>query len=328
MSRWLILALLVVAVASCVDVTGSPAFAQGNPIVPPAPQPAPVTVHNEITVEAPPPDPQAIADASVQSSQAILTTVVAPPPLAWANDLLGLPDIWRTTPPELSYNHPAVRDLAGVLLGAALSLLALAIFATGAGYALGQEASFGRIAFAVVASIGNLAWWQIGVTLNNAMTSAIGAQALPSLIRPHLVTTLDPGTAVGTVVLVLVYAVVALLLLFSLLFRLGLIDVLIAVGSLALLCYATPQTEHLANHYTRLSVAVLFGQVLIVLGLRVASVLGDLGTTGALGTLLSIVVLWLVRSLPGMLISGAASGSRQGGILGLAVARLLLRRLR
>lgn len=302
-------------------------FAQGagNPIVSPPPIESHTTITNNLVV--PPPDPEAIAQASIQSSEAILTMVVAPPPLQWANDLLSLPNVWTTTPDALTWNNGPVRDLAGVLLGVAMALIALAIFANGAGHALGQDVSFGRLIFAVVLSVGNLAWWQIGIQLNNAIAASLNAPDLPTMLRPHLQPSIDPGTAAGTVILVLVYAIVALLLLFNLLFRLGLIDILIAVGSLALLCYATPQTEHLASHYTRLSVGLLFSQVLIVLGLRVASVLGTLGNGGVLGSLLGIVVLILVRTLPQTMIAGAGHGGRQGNGMGTAVLLMLRRRV-
>lgn len=304
-------------------------FAQigpGSPIVTPPNNTTTNVIENKITVLAPAPDPEAIAEASTQSSQAILNTIVVPPPVEWTNDLLGLPDIWRTTPPELTYANSAIRERAELIRNVALVLLALALFAAGAGYALAQDVSFGRVAFAIVLTLGNLTFWEIGINLNNAITASLAAPDLPSMIRPHLETaSLDPAAAVSGLVLLLVYVVTALLLLFSLAFRLGVVDVLIAVGSLASLCWVLPQTEYLAAHYTRLSVAVLFGQVLIVLGLGVASVLGSLGSGGSLATLLSIVVLWLVRTLPGMLLAGSAA-QRQGNALGNFASRLITRR--
>ena len=307
---------------------------EGNPIIttPPAPGGAQnVTVHNEITVTAPPPDPQIIADASVQSSESILMTVVAPPPVQFANDLLGLPDVWRTTPDDMTWNNPNIRSLAELLRNVALGLVALAIFAAGAQHALGQGMNYGRLVFGVVLSFGNLVWWEIGIRLNNAINTSIGAPDLPSLIKPHLEMPpqsigLMPSGELTTLVLLIVYAIVALLLIFSLLFRLGLIDILIAVGSLALLCYATEQSEFLAQHYTRLSVGLLFGQVLVVLGLRVASVLATLGGSGIIGTLLSIVVLLLIRDLPKTLIAGGGAGQERGH--GMAAAAIMLIRRR
>lgn len=324
----MILALLLTA-SACALTLPAHAFAQGvgNPIVPP-PVPAPnITVENRIVVEAPAPDPELIANASVQSSEAILTTIVLPPLVQWTNDLLSLPDIWRSTPASLTYENAAIRSLAETVRNAALALVALAIFAVGAGHALRQDVSFGRLLFAVFLAVGNLTFWEIGIRLNNAICESLGAPSLPELIRPHLQTGLDPTSGVGTVLITILYAAIALLLVFSLLFRLGLVDILIAGGSLALLCYATPQSEGLARHYSSVAVGTLFGQVLIVLGLRVASVLTGLGGGGTLGALLGIAVLLLVRELPRMLIAGGGAGQRQGHGFSYALVLMLRRRI-
>jgi hypothetical protein len=299
----------------------------GSPIVPSPP----IETHTTTTVNlvAPAPDPAEIADAATTSGQAILNTMIAPSPIAWANDVLGLPDVWRTTPANLTYNNPAIRSLAELVRTVALSLIALAILARGLSIMLGREdaSGLGRLAFAVILVLGNMVWWQWGVDLNNAICSAISAPELPSLIRPHLLDHIDPVAVAGDVILLIVYAITVLLLLFSLLFRLGLVDILIACSALALVCYATEQTEYIAAHYTRIAVAVLFGQVLVVLCLRVASVLSTLGSGGTLGTLLGIVVLLLARSAPQALLAGSANGSRQGAGWGAMAGRMILRRL-
>ncbi len=306
----------------------------GNAIVtPPSPGGSQnVTVHNEITLTAPPPDPAAIADASVQSSESILMTVVAPPLVQPANELLGLPDVWRTTPDDMTWNNAQIRSMADLIKTAALALVALFIFGAAMQHALNQGMNYGRLIFGVVLAIGNLVWWEIGIRLNNAINTSIGAPDLPSLIKPHLNLVAQPEVGLltqgelTTLVLLIVYAIVALLLIFSLLFRLGLIDILIAAGSLALLCYASEKSEFLAQHYTRLSVGILFGQILIVLGLRVASVLATLGGSSLMGTLLSIVVLLLIRDLPKTLIANGGAGQERGH--GMAAAAVLLIRRR
>jgi hypothetical protein len=293
----------------------------GNPIV----TPPEVRVTNTTVVNVPPFDPQAVSDASVIADHAFIVNVAQPIPVEWTNALCSLPDVWRTTPANLTYEQPAVRDLAVKIGAAALGLLGLAILAQGLGHALIGTGSLGRVAMAVVMSIGNLAWWQIGIGLNNALAASIGAPDLcASLIKPHIeIQTPDPGAALGAPVLVIVYAVVSLLLLVSLLFRLGLLDVLIAAGSLALMCYASDQTEHIAHWYQRLALGTLFGQVLLVIGLQVAQALSGLGS-GIAGTLLGIVVLLICRSLLSALAS--AHQQRQGAGMGLWLA-LLARRL-
>jgi hypothetical protein len=292
----------------------------------PAPQPAPVHVTVTENLVAPPPDPEQISEASVTSSQAVLNTVIAPAPVGWANELLSLPNIWTTTPPDLTYGNPAVSGLASLIRGVAMALIGLALVARGIGIALNREGweGLGRLLFAAVMASTSIVMWQIGIDLNNAMASSIAGPALPTLIKPHLVTEIDPTAAAGTTILAIVYSIVAIMLLFSLIFRLGLIDILIACGSLGLICWSTEQTAYIANHYVRISVAVLFSQVLIVICLRCASVLSTLGSGGVLGTLLSIVILWLARSAPQAILAG--SGSAGGHNLGMVVFAALRRR--
>lgn len=291
----------------------------------PAPQPAPVNVHVDLV--APPPDDTQIADASVTSSQAVLNTVIAPAPIGWANDLLGIENIWTTTPDNLTWNNPAIRSLALGISGIAAALVGLAILLKAGGIALGQEdwESLFRVLYALALSVLNLIFWEIGIRANNLMTAAIAGPSLPSMIKPHLVTTVDPAALPGTVILLIVYAIVSIMLLLSLLFRLGLIDILIVAGSVLLFMDAMSETSHMAAHYRRLSIAVIFGQVLVVICLKCASVLGSLGNGGALGTLLSIAILWLAMKAPQAILagSGAAGGGNIGGMLFAAIRRRL-----
>jgi hypothetical protein len=302
------------------------AFQVANPFTPPPPAQVvnETRVVNEVHVMAPPPDPEVIAESTVTSSRAMLTMVIAPPPVQWANELLNLPDIWRRTPPDLTYNHPAIKERSGLMYGAALGLIALAVLVAGISRALGSEHFEWRIVYATVLALGSLVWWQVGIDLNNAICNLINAPDLPSLIRPNL-TIPDPTDEAGAVILTLVYAIIALMLLASLLFRLGMLMILIAIGPLALFCFATPQSEGLAHKYVSLSVGLLFSQVLIVLGLSLAQVLNSLGT-GLAGTLLSMIVLLLLPKVPGLLSSGMQSGGR--GMVSTIASMAIFRRLR
>jgi hypothetical protein len=305
-------------------LTAGAVAAQGLP----GPVPAPVTVRNEVTVQAPPPDPAVVRESAVESGQAIVISVITPPPVQWDNQLLDLPDVWRTTPPDLTYNNPNIRQLAELIRGVSFGLIALAIFAMGASHALGGglPMQWGRLLFAAVLSVGNLIWWEIGIDLNNAITASIHAPEVATVIRPHLEMPADPAQAFGDAVLVLVYAVVALLTLFTLLTRLGLIEVLIAGGSLMLLLYAIEESSHWATGYVRVSVGVTYSQVLIVIGLVTAQVLGTIGT-GLAASLVGIAVLLLVRGLPSTLAGMGRSGGSDGGLFGRLVQLVVLRRL-
>lgn len=306
-------------------------FAQagpGNAILTP---PQDVHITNTTVVQVPPMDPKAVTEASAIANQSLIVNTIQPVPVLWANTLCQLPNIWTTTPPSVTYDFPDVRQLADLIGLAALAMSGLALLGVALAAMFGADVHerLGRVAFAAVMSVGNRIWWEWGIGLNNAITGAISADLDPcgSLIRPHLsLATPDPGTAVAEPVLVIVYAVVSLLLLFSLAFRLGTIDVLIAAGGLAAFCWATPQTEFIAQWYQRLSVGTLFGQVLLVIGLRTAHALSSIGA-GLGATLLSIVVLLICRSLLSTLSSQRSerSGSTLGYAMALAARRLILK---
>lgn len=292
----------------------------------PAPQPAPVTVRNEITVSAPPPDPEAIAEASVQSGQAIVVQLVAPTLVRWANDAINMADIFRTTPPEWTYQNSVIRGLATQVAVAAGALLALFVVIAAFGHMLGQGMGYGRVLYGAVASIFNLLWWELGITLNNVICAAIAAPSMTDIVRPNLnlpALTANPIEAFGPSVIVIVYAIVALMLVLSLVFRLAMIDVLIVLGSLALLTKATEQTDTWSTRYQTLAAGTLFSQILIVVCLRLAPVLGGIGT-GFVGSVLGIAVLLLARRMPSILATGHAQ--RAGGGIGVGTM-LLARRL-
>jgi hypothetical protein len=294
--------------------------APGSAIVTP-PQPGNVTVQNNVTVEAPKPDPQAIADAATQSAAAIVVQMVAPTLAGWA-DLDKIPDFIRTTPPDLTYQHAGVVTMTRVALAAAGSLLALAVVGFAFALMLGQRPGAGRLAFAAALSLTDLVWWDLGIRLNNAITAAIDAPTVWSIVKPHLALpelTADPIKAFGPAVLVIVYAIVVLLLVLAQGARLALIEVMIVVGPLALLCGTLDATRHFYSRYMVLAAGTLFSQVLVVVCLKLAPILAGVGP-GVIGALLGIMVLLLARKMPSMLASGQHSNG--GGIMRL----LLLRR--
>lgn len=299
--------------------------APGNPIV------SPIETHTTTTVQvqAPPPDPKAIADASTQSFQAIVVNVVAPTVTGWANDLLDIPDIIRHTPADLTYGNGAVQQMVGTTGGVATALVVLFVFGFGIATALGQRPSAGRLILAALLSLTNIAWWHMGVDLLNGINDAIAAPSTAELVKPHMTLpdiAADPVKAFGPSLLLIAYAVVTLLLFISAAFRLGLIDVLIVIGPLALLCGALEEASGAMAFYSRyltLSVGTLFSQVLIVVCLKLVPILGVIGS-GVAGAILGLAVLLLARRMPALLTSGAGSGSSGAARAG---AFLLLRRI-
>src|SRR5437016_13126315 len=175
-------------------------FAQGLPgssiITPPQPPPIQTTVKNEVVVQVPKMDTAEVRDAAIMADQAFIVNVVQPIPAQCANELCALPDFWRTTPPDWTYNQSELRGLAVKVAVAANALLALALIAQGLGHALGgRHLGMGRILAAMALSIGNLTWWEWGIGLNNALATTIAAPDLcGSLIKPHLeLQTPEPG---------------------------------------------------------------------------------------------------------------------------------------
>jgi hypothetical protein len=311
-----------------VAAIGLTIFAQ---IAPPAPAPAPaanVTVRNEIVVEPPPLDPEATAQMAGWSFQGIVVTVVAPTLVGWANSLLDIPDFYRQTPPDLTYGNDGVRAMVSVTRGVAFALVALMLLAWGIAKAMGQDPPPGRPIFAVVLVIGHLTWWQLGIDLNNRINNAFNAPDIASLARPQLrlpELTNDPAQAFGPAVLVIVYAIVLILLIAAMAFRLGLLDILLVVGPLAFLCKGLEQTDSFFDAYVKQSAGTLFGQVMVVIALKLAPVLGLVGG-GLVGTFLGIVVLLLARRMPGWLSNRAQQSSGVGRIAtSLVLRRALLR---
>lgn len=291
----------------------------------------PSVVHTDVnvTVQAPEPDPEVIAQSSTQSFQAIVVQLVAPSLVGWVNDLLNMPDFLRQTPPDLTYNHEAIQRMLGLTTAAAVALLALAVFGAGAIVSLRQEFPIGRLIGALFFSAGTLAWWHIGIDINNAINTAISAPAITDIIRPHLTlptVTSDPLAAFGPALLVIVYAFVALMLLVTAIFRIATIDILIVIGPLALFCMALPQSERFSTAYISLAVGTLFSQIMIVICLALAPVLTVIGSSVAT-TFISIAILMLARQAPTMLTNATTRtpGATLAKISVLMIARRLLR---
>lgn len=304
--KWL--AWPVGVVAALVVVT---AYAQGNPIVTAPPSSSSTSTHIDVTVQAPPEDPKAIAEAATQSSDAVIVNVLAPIPVGFVKGAIGsFPNVWTQTPPNLTYANGDLSRLAGVVRDGSLALSGLAVFALGMKLAFTRTAPTGRLLFGVVMCLGNLVWWKVGIDLNNAINQQISAPTLASLLNPGMTLpkvadgTIPTPDIVASAVLAAVFAVVGFLTMFSLLARLALIDILIVVGPLALICFASEESASWGTMYARTAVGLTFSQVLITVAFLVAKVLGVLGTSGVLGAIVGIAVLLTIRGLPSLMASG------------------------
>ena len=302
-------------------------FLQGFP--PPVPQPMPppeVTVRNEITLEVPPPDPQATAQMASDAFVGIIVVNITPFMADLADEALNVPDFVRRTPLEWTVEQPAVRQLAELVRNASVGLFGLAVL----GWAIttllqGYAASVGRLMLGIALALGNLQWWTWGIRLNNAISDMIAAPSLRDIVGSKLTApqiTANPGEAFGPAVLVIAVAIVTLLLVVALFMRLALIDVLIVGGSIALLCKSSEASDRFYSLYTGLAVGTLFSQIAVAVCLELAEVLGTV-SSGVIGTLLGLGVLFLAKRLPGMF--GSRLSQNAGGGVGIGKIMLLRR---
>ncbi len=317
---------------SVVLMAGGILFSQGLPPPMPAPE---VHVTNTVNVQVPPMDQTEVANAAITADQAFVVNVLQPVPVQWAKDLCGLPDMWRQTPTAWTYGNSNLSALAKGVMAAGGVLLGFAVTTCGLSLMLGQGFNGGRVVLASVMVTGNLIFWQILIDLNNALNQAIGAPDLcGSLIIPkmnNLVTFTpgqDPLASIAAPVLIIVYAIVSVILLVALVFRLGMVDVLMVAGGILSATIADPRSDYLNGWYWKLSVGAIFGQTLLTIGLQVASTLAGLpGSQESAGMLMGIATLWLCLKLLSMMGGVAVQSNAQGMVMGAmaAVRRLALR---
>jgi len=296
----------------------------GNPIV----TPPDIHVTSTTQLVVPPRDPQAIADDAAVANQSLIVNTIQPVPVQWVNELCSMPNIWTTTPPGSTYENADIVRLSTLVLAGSLALGGIVFAASGLEIMGGDDPKerLSRIFYASALAVGNLLWWRWGIDLNNALAGAIAApDPCGSLIKPHIeLAHPDPGAAIAEPAQVIVTAVVALLLLFALWFRLGWLNILIVAGSLALMCKADDRTDQIASWYQRLAIGTLYGQVLLAVGLATAKATSSTAT-GLGSVLVTIVILWICKDLLSTLSSQATSrGSRLGGaVVGTVMRRLI-----
>jgi len=282
--------------------------------MPGQPPPAQVTVHSDVTVNVPPPDPEATADMAAWSFSGIVVNVISPTMVKWANALLDVPDFVRTTPPDLSYKNDTVRELHDIVKKVTLALIGLSILSWAfTAIGKGDGSGYGKLVLGTALALGNLVWWEWGIRLNNGITNAINAPSLSSIAKQHLTVpeiASDPVQAFGPAVMVIATCIVIFLLVLAMFARLALIDVLIVSGALALFMKSSEHTERFASAYTSMATGTLFAQIMVVITLRLAMALGVV-SGGIAGAILSLSILLLARKMPGILSSrfGQSSGS-------------------
>ena len=214
------------------------------------------------------------------------------------------------TPPAGTYESTTVRSLWEISRGIANAGLAVIVMWGGFNVILKQHVRspyhgamelLPRVALAALALNLTLEVARLAVDANNAFTAAIGQGGLPGYEHAGAA---QQGSAL--VLVALAYAVVALLLVFQMLIRLALIDVLIVLAPVMVLCWVLPQTQGWARWWAQLFPITVFQQVVQMMVLRLGSMLTVELTPGStpdalLTLMLGIAVLWLTLRVPSLL---------------------------
>jgi len=139
------------------------------------------------------------------------------------------------------------------------------------------------------------------IDANNAFAAAIGQVGLPGYDQAGA-----EQEGIARVFVAVTYAVVALLLVFQMLMRLALIDVLIVLSPVMVLLWVLPQTQGWTRWWAHLFPITVFQQAVQMVVLRLGATLmveltpGDI-SNALLTLLLGIAVAWLTLKVPSLL---------------------------
>ncbi len=184
--------------------------------------------------------------------------------------------------------------------------------------AYGMKEIAPRLALGAVISNVSLILCGKAIEATNALTAAIAGQgvdgpaaasAIVGILDQPLTTSSSPNILLALLVIAVV--VLGIVVVITFLLRVALLVVLVGVAPLALACHATPQTEGLAYTWWRAFGACLglqVAQAVIVLAMVKVFLtphgLAFMGvpatTSGLLGVLVCVTMLWLLTKLPGL----------------------------
>lgn len=235
------------------------------------------------------------------------------------------------TPERFTYDHPLVRQLWSVsrLIADQGLLLVLIVGALniivrprlGVAYHEWAELIPRVIVGGLFLNL-SLEGAAILININNALCDTFGAATL----LPTWAGAGGQQKALADIVAVLVYLVTAFVLLFQMLLRLALLDVLLIVMPLAALCWVLPQTQGLARTWSNLFTGAVLTQFVQVIALKLGVALfvemgPDLAANGSvlLANLIGVALLVLTLKIPALMRAHGAGD-------GLGLARFLIYR--
>ena len=229
----------------------------------------------------------------------------------WALGLGGSSLNFVTRTPEAgTYESTTVRSLWELSRGVANAGLAVVVMWGGFNVILRQHLRspydgvmelLPRVALAALALNLTLEFARLAVDTNNALTAAVGQEGLPGYQQAGA-----GQEGIALVVVALCYAAAVLLLVFQMLMRLALLDVLIVLAPVMVLCWVLPQTQGWAHWWARLFAITVFQQAAQMVVLRLGAALSVELTPGSaadalLTLMLGIAVLWLTLKVPSLL---------------------------
>jgi len=232
------------------------------------------------------------------------------------------------TPAEGTYGSPTVQSLWD--FSRALVNVALAVIVMWGGFnVMIKEHTrspyhevmelLPRVILGALAANLTLEFARFLIDANNAFSAAVGQVGLPGYDQA---TPAQEGIAL--IFTALAYGIVAILLVFQMLMRLALIDMLIVLAPVMALLWVLPQTQGWARWWADLFPIIVFQQAIQMMVLRLGSALMVELTPGSLSNalltlLLGIAVCWLTLKVPSILRSrGSAAGL--GNVVTLVVA--------
>jgi len=237
------------------------------------------------------------------------------------------------TPAEGTYGSPTVRSLWD--FSRALVNVALAVIVMWGGFnVMVKEHTrspyhevmelLPRVILGALAANLTLEFARFLIDANNAIAGAVGQVGLPGYDQA---TPTQEGIAL--IFTALAYGIVAILLVFQMLMRLALIDMLIVLAPVMTLLWVLPQTQSWARWWADIFPITVFQQAIQMMVLRLGSALMVELTPGSLSNalltlLLGIAVCWLTLKVPSLLLRSRGSAAGLGNVLTLVVAARLL----
>ena len=199
------------------------------------------------------------------------------------------------TPAADSYESPTVRSLWDFSRAIANAGLALVVMWGGFNVMVRQHIGsphhgalelLPRVILAALAVNLTLEFARVLIDVNNAFAAAIGQVGLPGYEQANVA-----QEGIALVVVAIAYAVMALLLVFQMLMRLALLNVLIVLSPLVVLLWVLSQTQGWTRWWAHLFPITVFQQVVQLVVLRLgAALMVELVPGGAADALLTLLL--------------------------------------